>query len=139
MIQIIGSKPSASIKELLSYATSSTRVNSAYRSYMSLANHHLFGYEKNAKVVGCIGFVLQSRKCEIKHIAVAPEERGEGIGSKMIEWIALKDDVDVIVAQTDQGAVRFYEACGFTSTSLGEQYPGTERFRCTLTPTKSTP
>jgi hypothetical protein len=35
-------------------------------------------------------------------------------------------------AETDSDAVGFYRSCGFTVLSLGEVYPGVERFRCTL-------
>jgi len=33
-------------------------------------------------------------------------------------------------AETDADAVSFYERCGFAITSLGERFPGIERFRC---------
>ncbi len=33
-----------------------------------------------------------------------------------------------IVAETDRSALGFYVALGFTMTSLGEKYPGVERF-----------
>lgn len=34
-------------------------------------------------------------------------------------------------AETDADAVDFYRRCGFAVESLGERYPGVERFRCT--------
>lgn len=37
-----------------------------------------------------------------------------------------------IRAETDKDAVGFYKKNGFTITSLGEKYPGVERFDCTL-------
>ena len=37
-----------------------------------------------------------------------------------------------IVAETDKDAVGFYSAIDFTITSLGENYPGVERFRVHL-------
>ncbi len=33
-------------------------------------------------------------------------------------------------AETDRDAVGFYGKAGFTVTSLGEKYPGVERFAC---------
>lgn len=35
-----------------------------------------------------------------------------------------------IQAETDQEAVGFYRKAGFVITSLGEKYPGVERFSC---------
>lgn len=37
-----------------------------------------------------------------------------------------------IVAETDRSALGFYLALGFGVTSLGEKYPGVERFRVRL-------
>ncbi|WP_337993591.1 GNAT family N-acetyltransferase [Lysinibacillus sp. CNPSo 3705] len=64
----------------------------------------------------------------MKHIAVLADQRGKGIGSKMIHFIASK--YPSIVAETDYEAVDFYRCYGFFITSLGEKYPGVERFLC---------
>jgi ribosomal protein S18 acetylase RimI-like enzyme len=37
-----------------------------------------------------------------------------------------------MVAETDNEAVEFYRATGFRVTSLGEKYPGVERYRARL-------
>lgn len=46
----------------------------------------------------------------------------------MIHFIASK--YPSIVAETDDEAVDFYRRYGFFITSLGEKYPGVERFLC---------
>jgi len=46
----------------------------------------------------------------------------------MINYIASK--YSSIVAETDYEAVDFYRRYGFVITSLGEKYPGVERFLC---------
>lgn len=38
-----------------------------------------------------------------------------------------------LIAKTDAEAAGFYRCCGFAITSLGEVYPGVERFDCVLT------
>jgi hypothetical protein len=48
----------------------------------------------------------------------------------MIERIVSLHALDEIEAETDKDTVDFYRLCGFTITSLGEPYPGTERFLC---------
>ncbi|GAA0394735.1 hypothetical protein GCM10008933_26940 [Paenibacillus motobuensis] len=37
-----------------------------------------------------------------------------------------------IIAETDQDAIGFYSKIGFEIHSLGEKYPGVERFQCIL-------
>ena len=75
---------------------------------------------------------LGLNRCEIKHIAVSPNHRGQGIGSKMISIIKVKHSLTFVFAETDKDAVNFYKNCGFKITSLGEKYPGVERFQCIL-------
>ncbi len=46
----------------------------------------------------------------------------------MINYIS--DKYPLIYAETDNDAVNFYWKYGFEITSLGEKYPGVERFLC---------
>ncbi|MEG0573277.1 MAG: GNAT family N-acetyltransferase, partial [Enterococcus sp.] len=62
----------------------------------------------------------------------SPNHRGLGIGSKMISFILEKYSLTFMFAETDKDAVEFYGNYGFKITSLGEKYPGVERFRCIL-------
>ncbi|MCC2686381.1 MAG: hypothetical protein K0R75_3280, partial [Paenibacillaceae bacterium] len=41
-----------------------------------------------------------------------------------------KIDSGILFAETDRDALRFYQKMGFTAHSLGEKYPGVERFKC---------
>ena len=87
--------------------------------------------ESNGESIGCIGFeFISSNHCKIKHIAVSPAERGNGLGRKMITFICDKYSVNLISAETDKDAVNFYRNCGFKIISLGEKYPGVDRFLC---------
>ena len=118
-----------SIRKLLSFATSELKVDREYDTYMKFTNRKLFGYELNGIFVGCIGIeMISSKECIIKHIAVSPEQREKGIGSKMIN--VLSEQFLFISAETDKDAVDFYRKYGFVVTSLGEKYPGVERFKC---------
>jgi len=58
--------------------------------------------------------------------------RKQGIGRKTIEPVRQSFGARSLIAETDREAVGFYERCGFTIESMGECYPGVERFRCTL-------
>lgn len=120
---------SPSIRKLLSFATSDKKVQQEYEKYILLSNRTLYSFLVEGEIVGCIGIEhISLSECEIKHIAVLTDQRGKGIGSKMINFMASK--YASIVAETDYEAVDFYRHYGFFITSLGEKYPGVERFLC---------
>lgn len=118
-----------SIRELLSFATSVGRVVQEYESYINNPSKMLFKMELEGEIVGCIGIEERPfNECEITHIAVASLHRGNGIGSKMIEFVS--DRYSLVSAETDADAVEFYRKYGFKIESVGEKYPGVERFLC---------
>ncbi|WP_419962044.1 GNAT family N-acetyltransferase [Psychrobacillus sp. BM2] len=119
------------MEELLCFATSKEKVKIEYHYYLSAPNRMLYGMIIENDIVGCIGIEFVSPSiCEIKHIAVNPNSRKRQIGSNMIYFILKKFQIDSIFAETDIDAVDFYASIGFTITSLGEKYPGVERFHC---------
>ena len=69
------------------------------------------------------GFVIQA-------IAVASTLRGRGLGRRLLEEMSRVGEHAWIEAETDRDSVQFYRRCGFSITSLGEKFPGVERFRC---------
>lgn len=121
------------IKTLLSYATSESKIEQEYDKYMQSVNRKLYAFEINGALVGCIGIeFLAFDKCEIKHIAVSPSKRGNGIGSKLIQFVCDKYSLRQLNAETDKDAVEFYRNYGFKITNLGEKYSGDVRFLCEL-------
>ena len=88
------------IRKLLSFATSDVKVDQEYENYLKSFNRQLFGFELEGEFVGCIGIeVVSLIECEIKHIAVSLVQRGRGIGSNMINFIA--EQYPLIFAETD--------------------------------------
>lgn len=131
---IQSSKIQPEVKTLLSYATSEKKVDREYPLYIENPERVLYGYTIEQDLVGCIGIVKgEANRCEIKHIAVSPAYRGKGIGREMIRYVEEHHAFSSIYAETDQEAVLFYKNLGFHITSLGEKYPGVERFGCLLT------
>jgi len=121
------------LRKLLSFATSERNIDREYELYIHSSARELYGYTFENEVIGCIGIeLLDLKHCEIKHIAVFPNHRGKGIGSKMISFIKVKHPVTFVIAETDKDAVSFYENYGFKITSLGEKYQGVERFQCII-------
>jgi ribosomal protein S18 acetylase RimI-like enzyme len=122
------------IQDLLSYSVfpDPDRLEQTITQYESDSNMWLFGYESEDVMVGIIGFRLSdNQEMTLTHLAVEPESRGVGFGRGMILEIIEEMNPTRIVAETDEEAVEFYRRNGFVINSLGEKYPGVERFRCT--------
>lgn len=106
------------------------RILSEYRDN---PKHPLLGVHLGDKLVGLVGLALPSpASAVIRNIVVSRDHRRQGIGLRMIRAVCAKYCLGNISAETDHDAVAFYRKCGFTIQSLGEKYPGTERFCCTL-------
>jgi ribosomal protein S18 acetylase RimI-like enzyme len=107
-------------------------VEEAIERYACQTNLFPYGVVREGKLAGMIGIEANNRHGIIRHIVVAPLWRRCGIGQLMIDEAAAFLGLSVLEAETDADAVNFYRACGFAIRSLGEKYPGTERFLCRL-------
>ncbi|MGG3586018.1 GNAT family N-acetyltransferase [Priestia megaterium] len=133
MREVNSNRIDPTIKRLLSYATSEEKVDEEYNKYICSPNRKLYGGGIDGEIISCIGIEIHnSSDGVIKHIAVLPKERGSGIGSSMIRFICKEHNLNSVSAETDKDAVLFYANFGFRITSLGEKYPGVERFLCEL-------
>jgi len=121
------------IRELIGYAVfpDPERIEQTVARYQQEEQLQLFGAVEEDEVIGIVGFTMdEDQNLNLQHIAVRPENREQGYGrSIMLELIGLTNPKS-IVAETDEDAADFYRNIGFTVFSLGEQYPGVERFRC---------
>src|SRR5262249_13353127 len=112
------------------------RLNEIAETYRASKDHFVFVATCHERVIGCVGIERHTDLLATIHqMAVAADERSRGVGKQLI--FAAMESISCIsfVAETDRHAVGFYERCGFTITSLGEKYPGIERFACTYTKT----
>ncbi|MDP5275306.1 GNAT family N-acetyltransferase [Chengkuizengella axinellae] len=132
MINIKNRIEQPTIIELLAFCagSSSDRVEQTVEDYKEQNELELYGFEAEGKVIGIIGYRMHENQMELKHIAVSPEQRYKGIGSLMINAMMNLTKSDQVIAETDDDAVDFYRSSGFTIYSLGEKYPGVERYRC---------
>lgn len=124
------------VRELLAFSVfpDPDKLEEAVASYKNEEANALKGLraEEDGKLIGVIGYRLEaSGELVIRHIAVAPDERDQGYGRAMVLQALAETQPDTIVAETDEEAVNFYRNIGFTAWSLGETYPGVERFKCT--------
>ncbi|TXR95062.1 N-acetyltransferase [Bacillus sp. SH7-1] len=118
------------ILNVLQYAVgpSETSLKQAVLFY-ERNNGTLYRYEEKA----CIGIeIIGANKAEICHISVVPQYRHKGIALQMIKEVLRMHQLTYLEAETDDEAVEFYKKIGFQVKSLGEKYPGSERFHCYL-------
>jgi ribosomal protein S18 acetylase RimI-like enzyme len=126
----------SNVQELLSYAIfpDPDRLEQTVRKYEgNTSNLQLFGMEEEQELVGLIGISStdsEQKHLIIEHIAVQPEFRGKGYGRGLILELLEHRKPLTVSAETDEEAVDFYRNIGFSVMSLGEKYPGVERFRC---------
>ncbi|PGM91460.1 GNAT family N-acetyltransferase [Bacillus cereus] len=118
------------IKKVLKHATGPSEV-SLIKAVSLYENNHAVLYKYWNK--GCIGIeLIHTNRARICHIAVSKKYRNQGIALQMIKEIIRKHELTYIEAETDKEAVGFYKKCNFKIESLGEKYPGVERFYCYL-------
>lgn len=117
----------AGLSELLHCAASDPA--SAIQRYRNDSATALLGAHLDGDLVGVLGYAVSDAAVTVLHIATAADRRRTGVGVALLG--ALRRAVPSglpIVAETDRDGVEFYAAIGFAVTSLGEKYPGVERF-----------
>lgn len=130
------SVPLTQVKHLLVYAVgmaSDEKIRRILEQVYSGPNTTLYvSIDDKDTALGIIGCRRGGDSTEILHIAVDERKRRQGIGREMInKFVALEKPTE-LVAETDNDAVGFYRRYGFSIRSLGEKYPGVERFHCSL-------
>lgn len=121
------------VAELLSYAVfpDDKSLQAAIQKYEKTESLQLYGYEDEKLLVGLIGYEIDDTKIvTVHHLAVLPENRLKGYGRGIFFELIQAQNPSQIIAETDEEAVDFYRNIGFVVYSLGEIYPGVERFRC---------
>jgi GNAT superfamily N-acetyltransferase len=121
----------ALLSEAVGYPTPAKLVAVTAR-YATEPARTLYGAVRDGALLGVLGVErVTLREWAIHHIAVAPVARRAGVGRAMLAIIC--QQAERVSAETDHDAVDFYARCGFTPRSLGELYPGVERFACVWT------
>jgi GNAT superfamily N-acetyltransferase len=122
-----------SVQNLLAFAVfpDPARLQRVVDCYRTETTWTLFGCRDGASLIGCVGIQLEAAGCAvIRHIAVLPNEQRRQVGRTLIAAVIARHNLVRLEAETDTDSVGFYQRCGFTIESLGERFPGRERFRC---------
>jgi ribosomal protein S18 acetylase RimI-like enzyme len=110
------------------------RLDNAIQYFRSNANVRIFGF-RPAEVLDGIVVIegVGPHEGVIRHIVVRPEARRHGVARELVTQSRKELNLSTLTAETDRSAAGFYERSGFRVMSLGEKYPGVERFLCTWT------
>ncbi|WP_216624901.1 GNAT family N-acetyltransferase [Paenibacillus foliorum] len=117
------------------YKPDTEKINRIVKAYEENPLRAVYAYyqeTQDAAATAIIGLKLnpEEKHAMILHIAVDHNLRGTGIGRKLIDEVISINDITSLEAETDKDAVNFYRSSGFIIKSLGEKYPGVERFLC---------
>lgn len=107
----------------------SERLLSRAEKYQADDNTSVYAYSENGEYKGIIVFKIKERTAEILDIAVIPEYKGNGIGSRLIDYIFTRFAVNKITAETDDDAIGFYEKYGFTVGDITVKFDA-KRYTC---------
>ena len=108
------------------------KVAAVARRYRNDPDWTLYGWEDRSRALtGCIGIERRSiKEAKVRHLAVAPAARGQGIGSALLAAAIKSMPVERVFAETDQDAVGFYQRGGFAAIETTSR-SGRRRFLCT--------
>ena len=113
------------------FSTTEERLLNRAKKYQEDENANIYAYKHNAEYKGIVVFKIANNSATILDIAVKPEYQGQGIGSKLIDFIFNQFKIDVIVAETDDDAIGFYEKYGFKKTKT-KMINDTTRYVCVI-------
>lgn len=107
------------------------RIIEVIENYKREEAWRLKGYEDAGEIIGLAGYTVDGDgRLTIRHLAVDPDERGKGYGRGIVLHLLAEEKPATIEAETDEEGVGFYRSIGFAVHSVGERYPGVERYRC---------
>lgn len=132
-----GSVDEPGIAELLALAVGSgdERLEQTVRRYRDESTARLLVAHTEHHPIAVLGYELADVDVVVRHIATAPGVRRTGVATSLLQALRRLIPAGLsIVAETDAHAVGFYRSNGFSVASLGEKYPGVERFQATLPP-----
>ena len=96
------------------YNPTEERLLNRAKKYQEDENTNIYACKDNGEYKGIVVFEILNNSATILDIAVKPEYQGQGIGSKLIDFIFNSFNVDSIIAETDDDAIGFYKKYGFT-------------------------
>jgi GNAT superfamily N-acetyltransferase len=123
------------VKDLIAMAMgrpTPERLQRLLDNFYSTDGHTIFVALDKSQITGIIGIDYTAAPHGwILHLAVQPDLRKKGIGRGLIDYAFKEFSLESIALETDQDAIGFYCACGFTAVEIESKWPGIHRYRCT--------
>ena len=107
----------------------SEQLLSRAKKYQADDTVKVYAYSESGKYKGIVVFEIKDNTAEILDIAVKPGCKGKGIGSRLIDYIFSKFQVNKITAETDDDAIGFYKTYGFTVAGTKDVFDN-KRYIC---------
>ena len=111
------------------YNPTEERLLNRAKKYQEDENFNIYAYKEDGRYKGIVIFMIIKNSASIHEIAVKPEHRGQGIGSKLIDFIFNQFSVEAVVAETDDDAIGFYKKYGFSVVDTKVEFD-TKRYVC---------
>lgn len=105
------------------------RLLNRAKKYQEDKSTNIYAYKHNGEYKGIVIFKIINNSATILDIAVKPEHRGQGIGSKLIDFIFNSFNAQNITAETDDDAIGFYKKYGFAVAKTETKF-NTKRYIC---------
>lgn len=119
---------------LLARASGRASDEAALRAAHGNGSVRLLGWVERGTVVALVGYEVGGTRgaVTVRTVATHPSCERTGLGRRLLSAVRDETRARRLVAETDDDAVGFYAACGFSVTPLGEKYPGVRRYRVVL-------
>ena len=111
------------------YNPTEERLLNRAKKYQEDEETNVYVYKEDNEYKGIVVFKIINNSATILDIAVKPEHRGQGIGSKLIDFIFNQFSVEAVVAETDDDAIGFYKKYGFSVVDTKVEFD-TKRYVC---------
>jgi GNAT superfamily N-acetyltransferase len=88
----------------------------------------VYRLDVDGELAGAVTVRWSGDPCEIVELAVAPERRGQGLGRRLVEWVADegrrrgKGALEVGTSNASLGNIAFYQKCGFRMDRVRRDY-----------------
>ena len=105
------------------------RLLNRAKKYQEDEETNVYVYKEDNEYKGIVVFEIFDSTATILDIAVNPEHQGQGIGSKLIDFIFNSFKAQNITAETDDDAIGFYIKYGFAVAKTETKF-NTKRYIC---------
>jgi len=94
----------------------------------------VFVYEDQGRKTGMLVLKFSEDTAEIIGIVVSGNTRRKGIGKQLIQCVMESENLESVMAQTDDDSIGFYRKCGFLEEKTIIEYPNGSavRYDCVL-------